>query len=99
MTLTIVTDPVEILPARIGQEHIRARIQPGLSAALEPATQLRVAGISRLGVTLTRRSTSFGRGFDVVTEPSSAMRAMPGHVRQTDKVGRELEQRRPHFAR
>src|SRR5688572_5418871 len=40
MALSIVTDATEVPPARVGQEDIGARIQPGLCAAFEPTTEL-----------------------------------------------------------
>lgn len=81
MTLSIVTDATEVPPARVGQEDIGARIQPGLCAALSRRPSRARRGISRSAVTVTRRSTSFGLGLDVTIEPTSAMRATPGHVR------------------
>lgn len=100
MTLSIVTDATEVLPARVGQEDIGARIQPGLCSALEPSSDLgeaRHLEVRRHGhekVDIFRPRLGRDHGADQRDASDAWTRA-----RRPDEVGRELEERRPDFAR
>src|SRR5688500_7030325 len=80
MALSIVTDATEVPPAS-ARKTSAPEFSRDCALPLSRRPSLARRGISRAAVTVTRRSTSFGLGLHVTIEPTSAMRATPGHVR------------------